>query len=248
MTLTASRFAVHVLGLTTAVIVAACAATGTTPHEMSVAGHEAAAQQEKAASTGHSALYHPALAETYEHCSAAGGRLLDVGVPCWTAVRNPTDDHLRMAEQHRKLAEKHRAAGQALRDAEARACAGVSEYDRDVSPFAHREDIAAVAPITGEVSVGKGSPLVARTSGARITFHDVPGLTMERLEQIIDCHLARNAALGHDAPEMPYCPLVPNGATAKVLRSESGHLIVEVSAGEPQAAKEVWSRAAQLKP
>lgn len=32
------------------------------------------------------------------------------------------------------------------------------------------------------------------------------------LERAISCHLARNAALGHEVPAMPDCPLVPRGA------------------------------------
>jgi hypothetical protein len=248
MTMSSTRWIVRILGTTVAVGVAACASTGTGPHEMSVAGHEAAAQKEQEAAAAHRSLHDPSLAESHERCSGGAARLPDAGVPCWTAVRNPTDEHVRMSEQHRKLAEKHRAAAQVLRDAEARACVGVSAYDRDVSPFAHREDIAAVAPITGRVSVGKGGPLVERTYGARITFHDVPGLTAPRLRQIIDCHLARNAALGHDLSEMPYCPLVPNGVTAQVQQTESGHVVVEVRSDEPQVAQEVWNRAAQLKP
>ena len=221
---------------------------GTRPHEMSVAGHMTAAQGEAAAAGTHRALYNPSLAETYERCTggAAAVRVGDVGFDCWTSVRNPTDEHIRMAEQHRKVAEMHRAAAQALRDAEARSCVGISEYDRDVSPFAHREDIAVVAPITGRVLSGKSSPAGEKTLGARITFHEVPGLTAERLQRIVDCHLARNAALGHDLTEMTYCPLVPDGVTAQVQQTESGHLTVEVRADDAHVAQEVWSRAAKL--
>ena len=233
--------------LAAALGVLGCTPPGTRPHEMSVAGHMSGARAEDSSADAHRSQYDPALTERSERCGGGSAtRLLDAGGPCWTSVTNPTEAHVRMAEQHRKVAAKHRAAAQALRDAEASACTGVSEYDRNVSPFAHREDIASVTPLTERVSGGKGVPPIERTFGARITFHDVPGLTVERLQGIVDCHLARNAALGHEAADMPYCPLVPNGVTAQVLQTESGHLTVEVRARDSRGAEDVWSRAAQL--
>jgi hypothetical protein len=165
---------------------------------------------------------------------------------CWTALRNPTDEHIRMAEQHRKLAEKHRAAAEALRDAEAKACVGVSEYDRDISPFEHREDIASVEPLA-RAGVTAKDPLAGAKMGARITFREVPGLTAERLQRLVDCHLARNAVLGHQGPEMPDCPLVPRGVTAQVQQAPAG-LAVEVRADNPVVVEEVWNRARRLAP
>lgn len=47
-------------------------------------------------------------------------------------------------------------------------------------------------------------------------FRPVPGLTKELFQRIVNCHLARNAVLGHDAPELAYCPLAPKGVTAEV--------------------------------
>jgi hypothetical protein len=41
---------------------------------------------------------------------------------------------------------EHRAAPEALREAEARACAGVAPVERNASPFYHREDILRVEP------------------------------------------------------------------------------------------------------
>ena len=63
---------------------------------------------------------------------------------CWTSVSNPTAEHLREAEEHRRHAADHRASSVALRDAEARACVGITPDDRDMSPFEHVEDIATV--------------------------------------------------------------------------------------------------------
>ena len=228
---------------------AACASTGTTPHEMSVTGHEEAAKREQSVAAAHRGLYDPSLAEAYDRCAGGGGTsLVDVSAPCWTGVRNPTEEHRRMAEGHRRLAEKHRAAAQALRDVEARACVGVSEYDRDVSPFAHAEDIAQSAPLREHAEGGgkAAGPIIEKAVGARITFHDVPGLTVDRLQHIVECHLARNAAIGHDDPEMASCPLVPTGVSARVRQTESGHLMVEIRSDDSATAEEIWRRAERL--
>ncbi len=152
----------------------------------------------------------------------------------WAWVSDATTDHRDEAQEHHRLAEAHRAGSQALRDAEERACVGIREADRDVSPFEHREDIASVEPLDDP---GRG--------GVRITFADVTGLTAEWLQRVVDCHIARNAALGHEVPEMPTCPLVPAGVTATVQRVD-GHLAVDLRADTSAATQEVLRRAGSL--
>jgi hypothetical protein len=44
---------------------------------------------------------------------------------------------------------------------------------------------------------------VPRTEGAVISFRATPGLTAQWLQRVIDCHLARNAALGHTVGGLP---------------------------------------------
>ena len=83
--------------------------------------------------------------------------------------------------------------------------------------------------------------------GATITFRAVRGLTREWLQRLVDCHLARNAALGHDVPEMPECPLVPPGVTARVSSVGAG-FAVEVRADTDEGAVEVLRRARSLVP
>jgi hypothetical protein len=146
-------------------------------------------------------------------------------------------------EQLRKAAADHRAASQALRDAEANACVGIAERDRDVSPFAHRDDIVAVAPLTE--SVNTGFQPQTRLAGAVITFRALPGMTAPWLQRVVDCHLARNAALGHTVAEMAWCPLVPKGVTARVTSTEAG-LAVAVRADDPETSAEVLRRARAL--
>jgi len=153
---------------------------------------------------------------------------------------SPTDVHLSHAATHRAAAAKHRAASAALRDAEARTCEGLAQYDRDLSPFEHTEDIAAVAPLPAPGDLGGEKPV-----GAVVTFKPVPGISPAWLQRVVDCHLARNAALGHDVPEMPDCPLVPKGASATVV-SAGKALTVEIRADNPAAAAEILARARRL--
>jgi hypothetical protein len=131
-----------------------------------------------------------------------------------------------MAASEGKVAETHSAQynpdatvqtkrcgpGGALRDAATRACVGVPNDDRDMSPFDHREDIESVAQLYSPSSGGKNP--TRHFLGATVVFHATPGMTAQWLQRVIDCHLARNAALGHDVPEMAYCPLVPKGVSA----------------------------------
>ena len=158
-------------------------------------------------------------------------------------MSNPTAQHLEEARQHQKMAADHRAASQALRDAEATACVGISEEDRDTSPFEHREDIASVEPLTVGTTTGKTQ--YARTVGVRITFLARPGMTAQWLQRLVDCHLARNAALGHDVPEMPTCPLVPKGVTAKVTATDTG-FAVAVQSDDTDTIAEIQRRARLL--
>jgi len=216
----------------------ACAhAAGTQPHEMSVAEHEQAAIQEDTQAAQHAAQVDPSAKETQERCTPGKGRV------CWTVTSNPTAGHQDQAAQHSELAAQHRAASTALADAETRACVGLSEEDRDTSPFAHRDDISRVAQLKEEKVVGKSR--ATSETGATIVFRATPGLTAEWLQRIVDCHLARNAAVGHDVPEMAYCPLVPRGAEANVHSTGNG-FAVDVRAKDAAAAAEIWRRAQLL--
>jgi hypothetical protein len=187
-------------------IVAGCASTpGARPEEMSAAGHEQAARQ------------HAGEAATME----AGCDNLNAAI-CWTSVGHPTPETRAQAEKHRRMAAEHRAASQALRDTEARACAGIPEQDRDESPFLHREDIEDVSPLYAPVSSKSGGQ---RLLGATVRFRAVPGMTAEWLQRIVDCHMARNAAMGYEMPEMRECPLMIKGATASVTSTGSGFAV-----------------------
>jgi hypothetical protein len=215
---------------------------GADPHDMSTAGHEAAASGHEAEATRHEAMYSPEAREARERCRR-DPVVVDASFPCWTSVRNPTEEHRREAERHRQMAADHRAGSQVLRDAEARACVGISEMDRDMSPFERGADIASVAPLV--VRTVTAREVVNRTVGVTVTFRPVPGLTAEWLQRVVNCHLARNAALGHSMPEMPRCPLVPNGVSATVSSTGDG-FAVAIQADDPAALEDLQRRAQAL--
>jgi hypothetical protein len=220
-----------------ALTLAACASTpGAQPHDMSAAQHEAMAQRAEQGAALQQSQYDPGARTSSTICNSRSGT-------CWTSTSNPTAQHLEEAERYRRMAADHRAASQVLRDAEARVCVGLSEEDRDRSPFMHREDIASVEPLYANVSSGKGP--YARLEGAIVTFRAVPGMTAQWLQRVVDCHMARNAAMGHESPEMPDCPLVPKDVSAQVTATSTG-FAVAVRSDDPAAANEVLRRARLL--
>lgn len=201
-----------------AAIACGCSASGTRPNDMSAPRHQTAAAQEDRAAAEARSKYDPNAC--YESC--------------WTDFSNPTSQYLSEAKRHEEIAAKHRAASRALGDAEVRACVGVLPRDRDNSPFSHREDIVSVRPL----QLNDKPPSV----GAIVVFRAVPGMTVESLQRIVDCHIARNSVVGNDMPEMAQCPLVPKGATAKVTRTSEGFEV----AIRGDDAGEVWRRASAL--
>jgi hypothetical protein len=163
------------------------------------------------------------------------------GSICWASTLSAARTFDVQVDQRYVAAADRRRTSQALRDVEATACDGVSIADRVESPFAHREDILDVEELSSPGSDGRVS------RGARVQFRDVPGLTAQRLQRIVDCQLARDAVLGHDVVEMSYCPLVPLGARAKVRAGSNGYFI-EVVSDDERAGREIERRARALWP
>jgi hypothetical protein len=206
---------------------------------MSKAQHEQAATAHEQMADPHAQAYNPAASVETQKCG-------DPRRPCWTGLSNPTEQHKTDAEKHRKMAADHRAAAQTLRDAEARACAGVPDLDRDMSPFDHREDVSGVTPYSVPVSSGPGSKAGAtKMQGAVVTFRAVPGMTAEWLQRVVDCHVARNASMGFNMPEMATCPLAVKGAKGKVASTGNG-FAVTVESDDSNSAQEILRRAQAL--
>jgi hypothetical protein len=215
-----------IVSLFLAATCAACASTSTAQHP-SAAEHEALASDNERA-----AKEHLTSAETKSHRAGACG-VNGSWDTCWT----PNDDVNRVdAEEHMRVAMQHLQAAQALRDAQARACAGVSQIDREVSPFAHVKDITTVEPL----NEGK------RILGAKVTFRHVENLTPQSLQRTVDCHIAQADALGHKVPEEMFCPLNLPNVKATVTAAASGY-DVAITTDDPDSAKEVLRRAQMLK-
>jgi hypothetical protein len=222
------------------VLAAGCAGTpGAKPHDMSVAGHEQAAADAEAAAQQHAKQYDATASVDRDWCPAA--RNDPTLVSCWTS--NPTKEHRVEAERMRKAAADHRAASQALRDAEASACAGIAEADRDTSPLQRPAIVTGVAEL--HTSASTQSPAPGLLVGAAVTIRAVPGLTKEYLQRLVSCHVARNATMGHSMPEMATCPLAVKGARATV-ESAHGGFVVEVRSDDSAAAAEILRRARTL--
>lgn len=164
---------------------------------------------------------------------------LPKSAPCWKS----RDDAL--VKEHRDVAAQHRAASAALRDAENQTCAGISDEDRDTSPFERLQDITSVADLLETAPPYTKVAPPRRVVGVVVTFRAVPGLTAEWLQRLVDCHLARSAALGHVLPEMHDCPLVPRGTSARV-RSVGNGFAVEVRGDDDKAVDEISARGKRL--
>lgn len=93
------------------------------------------------------------------------------------------------------------------------------------------------------MQIGRQFP--RRTFGARIVLQAKPGLTEEWLQRVVDCRIARAAALGHETPDLPHCPLATAGVTADVESTGDGFAI-EVRAEDPETAAEIVRRAELL--
>lgn len=228
-----------------AFLTAACAGTpGARPHEMSAAHHAAVGSAHEREADRHAAMFTPGARSDRDRCLGTSARAEEGGA-CWTSIVNPTAEHQAEAERHRRMAADHRTASRVLVDAEARACAGLSESDRDTSPFARREDILSVSTLTQPVTSGRVTS--QRTVGSLVTFRAVPAMTAEWLQRLVDCHLARAGAMNHDLAGMPDCPLMPPGVSARVTSTGSG-FEVAIRGEDEAAVGEVRRRAERLGP
>jgi len=170
-------------------------------------------------------------------CSAGAARPSPDAGPCWTSLAHRSAEHLRVAAEHRRRAAPIRAALPSLRDAEARACAGTSEYDREVSLFDHREDIVRI----DDMWEGGKALRARRELGAVVAFRPLPGMSREWLQRVVDCHIARSAVLGGDVPWMPECPLALQNVHTRVIRTGDG-FEVEIRSDDPATVREIRRR------
>lgn len=253
-----ARFVLAIRTVSAVLLACAACAPAADLHDRSTAQHEREAEDHARAADDHRGQFEPQPANPRmggrsrrrqwrrRNCFAAEGSRIELRSDvCWTSARNPTAAHLAAAEEHARRASAHRAASAALREAEARACVGIAPGDRDMSPFEHPADIASVTPLTLREADSPAKLPWERTVGVVVTFRAVEGMTAEWLQRIIDCHLARNASLGHVVREMPNCPLVPRGVEARVSSTGEG-FAVEIRSTDQSVAREVLARAQRL--
>lgn len=230
----------NVLGSLMVFTAAACAsAPGTRPHDMSASEHARAAAQHEETGTEHAAKFQPDATDATDatDCAPYLGS-------CWSS--NPTEEHRDEARDHRELAAKHRAASQALRQVEAEACQGVTDMDRDIDPFVHRQAIVRGVPLTQPEFEDYGASARSyKQVGASVVVLPAAGLTAERLQRVVTCHVARAASLGHDAPELSFSPLAVKGAQASV-RSAGNGFAIEISGDTRESAAEILARVQRL--
>jgi hypothetical protein len=159
----------------------------------------------------------------------------------WESAAKASPEDLARFKKAHEVAAQHRVAAQTLVDAEARACSGVAIADRDISPFSRRQEIEAIA-IVGPRATNSVNGYDTADRGAAVTFRAVPGLTREWFQRILNCHQARNAALGYPAGEMLDCPLNLKGVDV-VVESAGPRFVVEVTSDDPTMAREILRRA-----
>ncbi len=220
----------------------ACAATPAPtipPGHGSVQAEESAAREHDRAA-GVLERQAESKAESPIRCGSVGAEGEARSV-CWSPIPPGESAYARMqAADQREAAAEHRLTSQALRSAELLACAGIGEADLADSPFAHVEDIVDVQL----VQIVRPDR-TRETRGARVRFHELDGLSADWLQHLVDCHIARDDAMGHDVPEMSYCPLVPRGARATVTTVPHG-FVVDIQSDDPRGGAEIGRRALAL--
>ncbi len=158
----------------------------------------------------------------------------------WSMRVAPTAMETEQLDWLRKAAELDRMASPALREAERTSCVGLSGDDRDVSPFFYVRDIADITPL-----VSSARSYYRPLEGVVVVLRPIEGLTARRLQGLLDCQVARAAALEYGAPEMRWCPLAVRGVSARAEVGDRG-LAVRLSSDDTNAAAAAYERARTL--
>jgi hypothetical protein len=124
------------------------------------------------------------------------------------------------------------------------ACKDVPEAENHLAVLLSQDDVLYVEEITAR-DHGADLSKPAR-DGARIVLAARPFVSAAWLQQAIGCHMARNAAFGPSQRDKS-SPLDVPGAVIDVS-SEPGKLFVDVTAVDPNAARQIVARARALVP
>ncbi|MBZ0237648.1 MAG: hypothetical protein K8M05_35360, partial [Deltaproteobacteria bacterium] len=132
-------------------------------------------------------------------------------------------------------ARTHRALARQLLGAARVACESLPEIELMVSPFSHRDDVAAVeAVLDGD-----------RLRGARIRFAPLEGLTADFLGRSLSCHRALAAVGGYESTYLATSPAVIPNSELTTLDTDLGP-VVEITATDPASALVIYARAEAL--
>jgi hypothetical protein len=214
------------------VVCAGCASTPPGRHPSASQYDALAAQDDRAAKED---LTGAVVARRNGICGTAPNATTDTG---WSKCATSDEAAwLFEAQRARDEADAFRARAQSMRAAEKRACAGLGDLDRQVSPMAHTRQIVRVDRLDAQ----------GRLIGARVTFAKVPGLTRDRLQQLVDCHVAIADEMGHDDRAQTFDPLSAPDASAGVRESDAGFEVTVVTSN-PTSASEILRRAQALHP
>jgi hypothetical protein len=145
------------------------------------------------------------------------------------------------AAKTRNEAERHQAAARELRATEQQLCAGIPLEERDLGPFAHHDQLERVEPLLDR-AFAKAPPNVP--SGATVHLRATPGVTVEWLQRVIDCHLAHHAVVGA-TPASHASPMFAPEPPEISVRSTGGGFIIIIRSSSLYA-DEVLRRARAL--
>jgi hypothetical protein len=124
------------------------------------------------------------------------------------------------------------------------ACHEVPEAESHLAVLLSADDVLRVDAIGPRTHVD--DPNVPPGEGARIVVAAQPFVTSAWLQKVVDCHVARRAALGQ-AAGASRSPLDVAGAKI-IVSAEPGTLAINIASTDRQAAREVLSRSLALVP
>jgi hypothetical protein len=146
----------------------------------------------------------------------------DAETVCGARVSEDSDPLLVGASELRNRAARHRATAQELLAAEQTACEGVLLPPDDVDDLFRAESLEGVQPLERSVPWSNKPEL----AGARVSVRFRPGWTVEGVERVISCHIARNRRRGYGVLGLKYSHLLPAGVTAEVRPQALGFEVV----------------------
>lgn len=227
-----------IVALAAGLALAACAAPGTRPDDMSAAEHREQANKHARRGEQHGALYDPRRSEQRDVWHPDVG---EAGAGFFSKeVYNPTAVHEQHAEEHGAHAEEHLAAARELESFETEQCARFPKETRAVCPLLGGivavEDLE-VRPPPPPVRP-KGVPAQrAWRRGVRIEF--APGTNLDAVVAHMRCHVAFARARAGEG--MHACPLYLDPRSLRVRRGvEAG--TVELTTTDPALLDELRHR------